>query len=137
MRSSRALVLTSPAPDGAVDARGAGSTVAGRALQAAWVGEIAYALWLGIAGPDHPEPAPIWQLPLFALGVATLAVTGGLLRRRRWALQASAVLALPLVALAIWCFAVDAGGHWVGEAVFAAVVVGTSLHPASWRMHVR
>lgn len=139
MRTTRAPIITTPVPRTGSPHRvvEAGPTAAGRILQAAWLGYVGYGVWAAVAGPEHPEPAAVWRVPLLLLGLAVLAVTAGLVRRRRWALQASAVLSLPLVALAVWCFAADAGAHWVAEAVFAAVVLGGSLHPGSWRMHDR
>jgi hypothetical protein len=113
------------------------ATWPGRALQATWLATVGLGVLLELLGPEHPDPPAAAQPALAALGFGTLAVTAGVLRRRRWALQLSAALALPLVGLAVWCFAADAGGHWVAESVLASTVLVTSLHPGSWRMHRR
>ena len=113
------------------------TTAAGLGLQAAWAGYVLYGLWLSSSGPEHPVP-PAWVDALLSLlMISVLAVTAGILGRRRWALWGSAALALPMVGLAVMCFQADAGNHWVAEAGFAAAIVAGSFHPASWRMHTR
>jgi hypothetical protein len=114
-----------------------GRTVAGTALQATWVAYLAYGAWAAAALPEHPEPPIVVAVALEVVALAILAASVGLLFRRRWAVRTSAVLALPMVALAVMCVLADAGNHWIAEAGFAVAVVGLSLHPASWRMHDR